>query len=484
VELVHRATQSVKWSVLGSIAPRFITPITTVLLALILRPADYGVVAASATVISLAQIVVGLGMGSAVVQRRTQVAEAASAAFWMSLSFAGGLYGLLWVSAPWISQVYHNSLVSDVVRVSGVSLLLFSLGSIPKAFMQRKLEFWKLFWVDLVAPLMSNVVSVALAFAGMGLWALVLGPLVGTGVGMVLTWRMSGWRPTVAIDWQVTRSLIGFSSWVVLASLVTWFFGQADNAVCGYYLGPATLGAYALGFNLSGLFPALIVSPLAAVAYPAFCAVQIESKEMGYVLLRLQSLTAAVVFPVALGLSAVSVPGVALLYGNRWPGLGLVIQLLAIMPGLSHVWSLNAEAYRAVGRPDVWPKLGGITLLVLMPLLVLAAPHGLFAFTIARLVGASLLPLSIIVVTPRILDISMIEQLRAVAIPFGCAAGMFAAAQLLIGMLEPLEGMMGWLKLLLVIVVSAVLYLFLLMRTSRELWNGLLSALRRMLSGV
>jgi len=269
-----------------------------------------------------------------------------------------------------------------------------------------------------------------------------------------------------------------------LAGLVTWFFGQADNALCGYYLGAAPLGVYALGFNLSNLFPGLVVSPLAAVAYPAFCAVQSDKEEIGRILLSLQSLTAAVVFPIALGLCAVAVPGVGLVYGNTWPGLGLVIQLLAIMPGMSHVWSLNPEAYRAVGRPDIWPKLGGLTLLVLMPLLVFAAPYGLLPFSVARLVGASVLPLSIILVTPRVLDTSVKQQLEAVAVPFACALGMYGVAQLLIGMLKPFAGLAGWLNLVVIILVCAVLYLFLLRLASRQLWDSLLLAARRMLFGT
>ncbi len=106
-DLVQRAARSVKWTTLGSLLPRFVTPISTMILAALLTPADFGIVAVSALVIAMAQIIVGLGLGQAVVQRRTMVIEAASFAFWLSLSLAGFLYAALWIASPWIAQIYH-----------------------------------------------------------------------------------------------------------------------------------------------------------------------------------------------------------------------------------------------------------------------------------------------------------------------------------------------------------------------------------------
>ena len=102
---------------------------------------------------------------------------------------------------------------------------------------------------------------------------------------------------------------------------------------------------------------------------------------------------AAVLFPVAWGISAVAPSAVELLYGQKWQGLGTVIAILVIMPGLNVIWALSENAYQAVGRPDIWPKLAGVSLLVLLPLLWIAAPYGLLALTLARFAGAWILPL-------------------------------------------------------------------------------------------
>jgi teichuronic acid exporter len=469
---------------MASLAPRFITPISTMVLAAVLTPSDFGTVAASTLIVAFAQIVVGLGVGQAVVQRRTLVAEAASVAFWMSLLVACVLYGVLWLSAPWLGQAYQIPQLASVIRVSGLSLLLSALGSMPTALLERELEFQRLFWVRSLRQLTYVLVSIALALLGAGVWALVLGPLAGATIETILVWRACGWSPLLSVDWTISSSLLSFSLWVLLAGFQSWLFLYADNALAGFFLGADGLGIYSLGFNISSLLPGLAISPLVAVAYPAFCAMQSDPKDVGRSLLKLRTLTAAMLFPAAWGLSAIAVPTLTLLYGNRWEGLGTVVQLLAVMPGLNPLWSLNTMAYRAVGRPDVGPKLGGIAMLVFIPLLVVAGTHGLMAFTLARFGGAFAMPLLHMLIGSRILGISIKDQLRALAIPFGLATVMFALARLLTNRLMPFEGIGGWLKLFLVIAIAALAYLLLLWKKSPDLWNSLLVAVRQaLLSG-
>ena len=481
-QLLKQAANSVKWTALGSLLPRLISPISTMVLAALLTPADFGIVAVSTLVIALAQIVVGLGLGPAVVQRRTMVAEAASVAFWVSLSLAGVLYSMLWIAAPWLAQIYHIPLVTGVTRVSGISLFLFALGSIPAALLQRDLKFRALFWVNTLPQVTAVVVSLALALWGAGVWALVLGPLSGTVVGTISVWLVSKWRPLFSIKQTVIRPLLGFGVWMLSSSLLSWLFLYADNAIAGYFLGEEGLGIYSLGFNFSNLLPGLVIPALSAVAYPAFCALQNDPQEVGHSLLQLQSLAAAVLFPVSLGLSVIAVPAMTLLYGDKWLGLGAVMQLLAIMPGVSHLWSLNADAYRAVGHPDVWVKLAGTTLLVLIPLLLLTGPYGLMPFTFARFGCQFIYPFLNIVIGGHVLGLSIKDQLQSLVAPLGCATVMYIVAHLLVKGLMPFEGGIGWLKLLSVIAIAASLYPLLLWTVSRDLWDRIVHAGRQVLS--
>jgi hypothetical protein len=149
------------------------------------------------------------------------------------------------------------------------------------------------------------------------------------------------------------------------------------------------------------------------------------------------------------------------------------------MPGLSHVWSLNAEAFRAIGRPDIWPKLGMLTLLVLMPLLIFLAPFGLVALTIGRLVGAAVLPVSIIVVSAKIFDAPVGEQIAAVRGPLIAGISMYAVATLMMRAFEPFTGFEGGAKLFVVVGGGVFCYLLLLRTLCPDLTVKLLHSIRR-----
>jgi O-antigen/teichoic acid export membrane protein len=148
-----------------------------------------------------------------------------------------------------------------------------------------------------------------------------------------------------------------------------------------------------MGFTFASLLPGFANSVVTTVAYPAFCELHRRGEALGGTLMQLQEMMAVLLFPLAFGVSAVAEGAITLLYGDRWQGLGTVIGWLAVLPGLFNLWGLNGEAYRAMGRPDIWAKLVGAGLVVMFPLLWLAGPLGLVPFTIARFAGAALLPL-------------------------------------------------------------------------------------------
>ena len=480
--LVNQAARSVKWSFLYNTVPRLVTPFSTMILAALLKPADFGLVAVSTFVIALARIVVDLGLGKTVIQRQTYIDEAASISLWVSLLVSAGLYLILWIAAPWIAVAYNSEQVTGVIRVAALALPLTASATIPKALLRRKLEFRSLFWVNSSFLIVQAVASVVLAAAGIGYWALILGPLVGMAISAGLAWEMVRWRPMITINWPVLRSMLGFSIWVMVSGFQNWLFSYADNVIAGLFLGMQGLGVYSLGFSIATLIPGFLEASLGDVAYPTFCKMQGNPRQVGENLVQLQALTGAILFPVALGLSAIAPSAVELLYGQKWLGLGTVIGILVIMPGLSCIWALNENAYQAVGRPDIWTKLAGFSLLALLPLLWVAAPYGLLVFTVVRFGGAWLLPLGNVLFGTRALRIGSKEQLRGFVSPLSFSLIMFVAVYLLRQQLSPFEGMMGWAKLLSIAAAGATVYLLLTRLGNRDLWNRLRLSLRQVLS--
>jgi teichuronic acid exporter len=480
--LIDRAAHSVKWSILYNVVPRLVTPFSTLILAALLTPADFGLVAVSTFIVALARIVVDLGLGKAIIQRKTFIDESASISLWVSIFIGGVLYLFLWFAAPWISILYSNNKITDIVRVAAFILPLTSLASVPKALLRRKMEFNRLFWVYSSFLIIESIASIIFAFMGFGPWAVIWGQLIGMTISTALAWILVRWVPMLTIKWDILRPLLSFSVWVVAIGFQEWLFTYADNAIAGIFLGVQGLGIYSLGFTMATLIPGFMVSSLEDVAYPSFCKLQDNPQDIGQKLVGLQRLTGSVLFPVSLGISAIASPVIELLYGPKWPGLGMVIAFLVIMPGLSNIWVLNDSAYQAIGRPDISAKISGTALLVLIPLLWITAPYGLLVFTLARFGSAWLVPLGNILFGTRVLHISLKQQFKSLASPLLFSLLMYLIVYMMVQQLAPFIGIVGWIKLILAVSVGIITYLSFLWITNRVLLQQLVISVRQVLS--
>jgi O-antigen/teichoic acid export membrane protein len=201
---------------------------------------------------------------------------------------------------------------------------------------------------------------------------------------------------------------------------------------------------------------------------------QNERQGITHHLLSLQKITAAMLFPVAFGLSAIAPILVHLLYGEKWPGLGMVISILVIMPGLSCLWMLYGAAYQAIGRPDIETKISSISLIVMIPILWIVAPYGLTVFTVARFIIACLLPTGYLLWGARFLNICFKEQFKALASPLLMSGIMYLIVSLLVILSRPFDGVFGWVKLIAIILGGIAVYFLSLRIISQDLWHQVL----------
>jgi len=478
--IIQKAGESVKWSLATTFVPRLITPLSSAILASLLLPDDFGVVAISTLIVVLAQVLVYNGMPAAIIQRQDRVNEAASFAFFFSLTVSLLLYVALWAVSPLVEQGYGIDSVTEVIRVSSLSLIISALAAIPRAMLRRQMAFKRLFWVSGFPLIVSSLSSVVWALLGGGVWALVLGPLMGNAFGAILAWRLSDWRPTLSmlVDWPLIRSLWGFSFWVMLAGFQLWLFSYSDNAIAGFFFDARELGYYSVGFNFSVLLPALVNATLVDVAYPAFCALP-EPADVGNSLLKIQKISAPIVFPLSFGLSVMAVPGVALVFGSEWKPMGQVMAFFAIMPGLTHFWSLNKEAYKAIGKPGMGTKISALTLVLMWPLLLLTGPKGLMTYVVTRSAVALLEPVLHIFWGKRVLFTSAREQVLLLAQPLAASLIMYGVLFLLTRVFKQFNGLAGLGQIVFMVISGSLIYLTTLWLINRELVLQTLTALQR-----
>ena len=382
--LTANTIHAFKWSVLGEAASRFAAPLTLLVLARILLPDDFGVVAAATVVISLSQALAEAGLGKALVQRQDRVDECAAAVFWLNMALAVIVMVALAAGAPLIAGFFKDPRITDVVRVLSLQVPLAALCTVPSALLQRDLQFRQIFWVRLVTAALPALVSIPLALAGHGYWALVASSVAGQAVQAAMLWQRSRWRPGAPIDWGLAVELMSFGKWAVLSGLLTWGYAWADAIIVGHYLGATEMGLYRTGNTLATMLFGLVFAPVLPVLYTLFSRVGHDRVAVSGALMISAEATVVLSLPVAALIVFWSNVIEATVFGAGWGGLASIIALLAAGQGLGWLVGINGEAYRAVGRPQFETWSMGISIAAYLVGYLVSIQFGLMAFVATR----------------------------------------------------------------------------------------------------
>jgi O-antigen/teichoic acid export membrane protein len=225
---------ALKWSFLSELASKAISPLVFVVVARLLTPDDYGVVAAASMVISFSQIFWEAGMGKAIIQYQGERATAANVAFWINILMGAVVAGVLVaISSLVAAHIFHDPRVTLVLRVMAAQVFLSASVAVHVALLQKDMQFKHLFWVRLATVAIPGMASIPLAWQGMVYWALVAGSVVGQVFQVAILWKTSPWRPRWRFEPAIAKQLGRFGGWVAAMGLLAWFYVWADSLIVG-----------------------------------------------------------------------------------------------------------------------------------------------------------------------------------------------------------------------------------------------------------
>lgn len=373
-----------KWSILGEAATRLIAPAVFLVLARLLTPEDFGVVAGATVVISLCQALADAGLGKALIQRREAVEASANAAFWMALAASVVLGLALVIASPVIAGFFGDARIRPVVCVLALQVPLTGLAAVPVALLQRDFAFRELFWVRLLTAGLPALASIPMALADLGYWALVAGTITGQALQCIVLWWRRPWRPTLRIDMAVARQLLGFGRWTMLSAILAWGYGWLDSLVVARHLGTHDMGLYRIGNTFVAMAFGLAFAPLLPVLYSLFSNPKTEGNQLAKSLETTARAIVLVSVPAAGFIVLFSKPIELQLFGPGWEGLAPILAMLAACHGVAWLVGANGEAYRAMGRPELEAWTMGISLLAYLVGYLLSVGYGLHAFVATR----------------------------------------------------------------------------------------------------
>lgn len=374
--LTRRAAHATWWSALEIAARYGVRFAVMIVLARLLVPADFGLIAMLLVFTSVAALLVDAGFGTALVQKQHTSDDDETTVFLTSVGISAIVAAALWFAAPAIADFYSQPPLTSLTRLLLFAMPLSALAAVPDALLTQRLDFRSRANAEIIASICSGVVAVILAWRGFGVWSLAWQAIIATGMRAVLLWVLSGWRPHGRFSVTSFRGLFKFGSYMLMADMLDTLSMRMQALVIGRFFNSSALGFYTLAQNTQQA-PALFTSGvLNRVGLPIFTIISKEPKRLTEALRRSVRIALFVFVPCMVGIAVVAKPLVTLLYGARWIASAPILSILAVSAIFWPMDLLYTAAINAKGRSNSSFNLTLIKRAVMLTLIILSGRFG------------------------------------------------------------------------------------------------------------
>ena len=413
----HKFLHGVGWSAAQSWGSQLVTLVVFAVLARLLSPAAFGLLAMANVFVALIKVFLDQGFASAIIQRRELQDDHLNTAFWTNAGVGLALTGIVVMSSSTVARLFGEPQLAPIVQWLSVVVLVSSLSAVQQGLMKRKFDFKLLAIRSLIAVLVSGVVGVTMAYQGYGAWSLVGQQISFALMQLVLIWRASDWRPKLRFSKRHFDDLFSFGANIVGINLAEFFNRNADKFLIGYYLGATALGYYAVAYKLLETLARLVTSVTNQVTFASFSALQEDKKRVRNAFYSTTQLTGLITFPMFLGLAAIAPQVVLLIFGGQWSESIAIIQILMLVGLLESIYLYNANVMLAMGKPSWRLKVNLVNSVANVIGFFIAVRWGIVAVAAAYVIRAYLLSPIPLLLVRRLIDIEIGKYLRNLAGP-------------------------------------------------------------------
>lgn len=390
----------VVWAGTRRFAEQGMQTVTTLILARLLSPNEFGVIGIANIFILFANTINNLGISSALIQRKEIDEGHLSSAFWANMA-TGTVLCLIMMAISWpAAHFFRNDQVQPVLFTLSFIFILGVLKIVQNAQFSRNLQFGKIATISLWEMGSNSVMTIFLAWQGWSVWSLVWGRLFGVFVGVLIAWGASPWRPRFIFEMEKFRQLFKFGINAMSVNILTYLGQNIDYVIVGRFLGTAPLGFYTMAYNLVTLPQRKISSILTSVAFPTFAKIQDDNARVAKNYLKILSYISIITFPVLFGLMMLSPYFVKIVLGEKWLPIVQPMQVMCVLGMLSSIATTMGSIFYAKGRPDIEFKADILNLAALAGALTIGVKFGIVGVAVAVTAVAMIgTPLIFLVIT-------------------------------------------------------------------------------------
>lgn len=378
-----------KWSTVGEVAAKLVTPISSMVLARLLTPEAFGVVTTLTMIISFAEIFTDAGFQKYLVQHRfvdeQDRDESTNVAFWCNLIMSFFIWGIIAIFSAQLATLVGNPGLGHVLIIACVSIPLAAFSSIQMSLFKRDLDFKTLAKVRFISTLIPLFVTVPLAFWLRSYWALVFGTITVNLVNATLLTFFSRWKPKLSFNFEKLQEMFSFTIWSMIEAISIWLTGYVDVFIVGTMLSQYYLGLYKTSSALVGQIMGLITAITTPILFSALSRLQNDEMEFQRLFFRFQKMVGLFVIPLGTGIFLFNDITTEIILGSQWSEAAGFVGLWGLTSAITIVLSYySSEVYRAKGKPKLSVLAQIMHLIVLWPTVLIAVKYGFETLYISR----------------------------------------------------------------------------------------------------
>lgn len=427
----ERVHFGLKWMGLSQGLSQIVRFISTAILARLLVPEMFGLVAMANVSVGLVGLIGEAGLGSAFIQRRSDDAEgervAANTVFAVLFALNTALFVLAWMLTPLIADFFHTEEVAPILRAMLCVFLIAALTTTASMILQKRLDFGRIAACGIVSGVCRAGTAIPLAALGYGVWSLVLSHLASEVVRTGMLIRASGWRPSIDVDFTVAKELIGYGKFLWAFAALSTIGDSLDRLLTGRWLGAAQLGVYGMALELARLPATEIARLVNNIAFPSLARVQDQHEVLTSHFRKALSHVSFVAIPVGFGMMAVSEDLILTVYGEKWRAAIPVLQILSLYGIALAVSSTTGPLFKATGRPQLLLYTSVLHHSLQLALLLLLGRYGLAGIATAVVVPMMISALIAFLLIARVMDFGTRGLLSPILRATACALIMLVA---------------------------------------------------------
>ncbi len=380
---------AVKWSSIAELLSKLIVPITNMILARILAPEAFGIIATITMVTSFIDMISEGGFKNYLIQREIETNEElhnyANTAFSANFILSIILWGTIFIFSKPIASLVGDVDLQNVLIIASFQVFLTGFNSIQFALVRRDLQFKKIFFIRLSNLLVPFVVTIPLAYIGLSFWSIIIGNISVYLINVILLLFLGNWKPKIKFDFKLFKNMFSFSSWNLIESFSIWLTGWIDIFIIGRVLTKHELGLYKTSTAFITSLMGVVTAAIIPVMFSGLSRIKDNKEKFNNVFLKTQRLVAFIILPMGMGIFIFSELATKILLGNAWIESSAITAIWGITSAYKIVFcNLSSEVFRAKGKPKISFLAQILHFIVLVPTIIISLRFGFKTFYISR----------------------------------------------------------------------------------------------------